>query len=118
MTSGRLYYEVNIEVGFTDEEILYLINRAKNHYDSTCQEAGTSMEDGGRKNGFIAQLHMTRPSAWTWVWTSRQLNLTLKILEPITHVDMEDKLRAKLFADVNSAFNKIQDRHKELLEIV
>lgn len=110
MRTIRLWYTPTAEVCFAPNEVEYLIERAKRHYDSACQAAGTSCEDGGSENGFIAQLKLFRGGKA--VWTSRQLDLTLKVLEH--YAGPNEPIRASLFQDVLSAFNQIQAKHKEL----
>jgi hypothetical protein len=106
----RLSFSVSVEITFSALEVDYLIDRAKRHYDFTCQEAGMSMKDGAQQNGFIAQLKLFNHLTTTWPW--RHFDLALKIIE------MPDKspLRDKLTADFYRALKLIERRTKQLQE--
>lgn len=107
-------YDVKVSVLFSELELDFLIERAKRHYDHTCKAAGLMIDDGARENGFIAQAkHFHAGRAVTW--TSRQIDTTLKILEPITNKDAESAQRIRLFIALQDVWYKIQTRHEELL---
>lgn len=110
MELQRLHYTVTAEVKFTDEEIDFLIGRAKTHYDWTCQAAGLSIAEGGQTNGFIAQLKLFPTLAA--VWTFRELDLTLKVLEMRDFNN--ELLRTKLFTQIILICDGMSRRHKEM----
>ncbi len=112
MTTGMFQYNISIQVGFTPDEAKFLVERAQRHYDATCQAAGSSYEDGARENGFIKQLVLFPRLAP--FWTTRQLDLTLKVLEVRDLQPEREVVRARLFNEVKDAFDAIQDRYEEL----
>lgn len=112
MKLKKMWLTPTVEVAFTSEEIDYLIERAKKHYDSTCQAAGMSYEDGARENGFIKQLKLF-PNL-TPIWTSRQIDLTLKILEPFVRSHYEDEMRGRLFDELRAIHTSMQIKYRKL----
>lgn len=111
MNLEGLRYRVEAEVRFTPEEVDFLIERAKSHYDDTCRAAGMSYEDGARENGFIKQLKLFPSKAAGVTWTFRQLDLTLKILEMRSHNEF---LRMKLANELNMICDTINKRYEDL----
>ncbi len=115
MKLERLHYRVEVELKFTEEEIDYLIDRAQRHYDGACQAAGTSIAEGARTNGFIAQLRLF--PQFDVIWTGREVDLALKVLE---FADLgptkskKDVLRKRLREELNSAFTVMEQRYIEL----
>jgi hypothetical protein len=108
-----LHYKVEAELRFTDEEVDLLLERAARHYDWTCQEAGAfSGANGAERNGFIAVLKI-KPNSCPAVWTSRQVDLTLKILEPY-YSEKREVLRAKLFNELRLVFEALLKKYGEL----
>ena len=115
MTSGKFRYDISVEVSFTKEEIALLIATARSHYDMTCREAGYAAgENGYRFNGFIAQLRLF-PSLPP-VWTTRQLDLSMKIMEMAVHKDMDTALA--LSTRLYQTFDRIQQEYVRLTEAV
>jgi hypothetical protein len=106
----RLWYTPTLELRFSREEAEFLVDRAKRHYDGTCQAAGMSYEDGARENGFIKQLVLF--PGRTAVWTSRQLDLTAKVLEHFAGQDT--RMRKELAEQISAAFFAIQTKYREL----
>ena len=115
MVSGKFRYDISVEVSFTKEEIALLIATARSHYDMTCREAGYAAgENGYRFNGFIAQLRLF-PSLPP-VWTTRQLDLSMKILEMVV---LKDRLGAEaLCSRLYQTFDRIQQEHARLTEVI
>lgn len=113
MNLERLQYRVEAEVRFTPEEVEYLIARAQVHYDATCRAAGMSYEDGARENGFIKQLKLF-PSKHGVVWTFRQLDITLKILENFAGNYGDLPIRRKLANEIHIICDTLQQRHSQL----
>ena len=111
MTSGKFRYDISVEVSFTKEEIALLINTARAHYDMTCREAGYAAgENGYRFNGFIAQLRLF--PALLPVWTTRQLDLSMKILEMAALKDRDEAFR--LTTELNQTFDRIHQEYTRL----
>jgi hypothetical protein len=106
-------YEVKIALKFSTEEVGLLIELAKSHYDGTCQAAGTSIAEGGFENGFIAQLRLFS-SQHPVVWSSRQLDLTLKVLEPYAPSRADSQLARQLSAVLYEMFKAVQIRQQQL----
>lgn len=110
MELKNVWLTPSAEVEFTPEEADYLVLRAQRHYDSDCQAAGSSYEDGARENGFIKRLKLFPGKPH--VWSSRQIDLTLKVLEHYAGAD--DPMRRKLFKDLHKTYTAMQTKYKEL----
>jgi hypothetical protein len=109
MELKRLWCTAEAEVSFTPEEADFLIECAKNHYDTACLLAGCVIgEEGARINGFIAQLKLFPGPD---VWTFRKLNTALKILE--LH-NSNELLRMKLSGELHAICSTLQNRGSEL----
>lgn len=112
MELKRCWFDVKAEVCFTAEEVDYLIERAKRHYDDACRAAGMSYEDGARETGFIKQLKLFPSTRIGVSWTFRQLDTTLKILEH--YAGKDDPMRARLFKEIHSVCDTMVIKHKQL----
>lgn len=112
MKQERLWYSVTAEVSFLEREVEFLIERAKRHYDMTCQEAGLTCDDGASKNGFIAMLRMFgKPGDYGATWTFRQFDICLKILEMRSDNEF---LRMKLANEMNAVCDKLNEEYTRL----
>lgn len=106
MELKRIYFKVEAEVTFSTEEVEYLIERAKSHYDATCQNAGLSMDEGARENGFISRLKMfPGPS----MWTSRNLDIAMKVLE----MTDGNPMGQRIFGEIWKIFQQLEHAHTE-----
>lgn len=113
MKLDEFHYEVRAQVSFTSEEIDCMLQWAGNHYDSTCQEAASvAGVHGARTNGYIAQLRLF-PNLKA-VWTSRQIDLTLKILEPYTSDRAANETATKLFRELHLTYRAMEGEYKKL----
>lgn len=114
-----LCYKVEAELRFTKVEVDYLIDRAKRHYDHTCQMYGCAIgETGAVVNGVVAQLRLfpTDKNTSKRVFSSRDIDTMLKIIEMPDYNPpaATRKTREELFIHLRAAFRLIQNRYSEL----
>lgn len=120
MELERLSYKVSAEVRFTKREVDYMIDRAKRHYDHSCQMFGCAIgELGATTNGVLAQLRLfpAKRDDAACAFSFRELDTMLKILEMREFgIDSgkRENLRTTLFTKINHTCNVINARYEQL----
>jgi len=109
----------------TIHQIQLLRGLSKNHYDATCREAYAV---GGFMYGWFNSVKFNEDFLLTA--TFRQLNITLKCMEMVSHLPIETRVELNEIRDCilaafkqageyakfweEDAFNKLMEEHKEL----
>lgn len=111
-------YEIKADLTFTKEEVAFLSEEARSHYDLTCRSAA-------RQGGFLYGINNTFEDyapdlQGRGSLTFRQVDTLVKILEQSSvgaKSDAERKLARDLDEGLRAALKSINERSKALLAV-